>query len=189
MTKNKSFLKNWATEFAGLCIGFQILVKAFDKLPYFRHYPLSISFLIFAGLFVTIGSLLHHRLEKHIKHTHALFHCIEGVVMIISALLLFDKGKFRMPAFILFIGCLYIVLGILGYTLNKDNYKRLGRPILRWTGIVLLVFGVVAIGLNWNYDKDPWVFGIAALILLIGAFYSIFTDWILSQMGKFEAAE
>ena len=77
--------KNWAAEFAGICIGAQILSKAFDKLHDFSHYPVHVGFLFFAGVFVIVGSLFHRPLEKRIKNSHALFHLAEGLVMIVSA--------------------------------------------------------------------------------------------------------
>ncbi len=184
MTKNEIFFKRWAAEFAGLAIGLQILVKAWDKLPYFSHYPLHVGFLIFAGLFVTFGSIFHHLLEKRIKHVHALFHLIEGVVFIIIALILIEKGKFRMPAFLIFIGCLYVVLGAVNYKMNEENYMQFGKQLLKWLGFAFLAFGLSAIGLNWYYDKDEWVLGIAVLFILFGLFYLIFTDRILSKMKK-----
>lgn len=186
MKLNQTFIKKWSAEFGGLAVGIQILVKAFDKLPYFSHYPLHIGFLFSAGLFVIIGSIFHHLLEKYIKHSHALFHLIEGFVFIISALLLFEKGKIRLPAFIIFIGFIYLLIGVIGYKVSETNYKQISKPLFRWLGITFLLFGFIAMVINWNYDKNTWVFIIASLFVFIGLFYSFFTNRILIWIDKFD---
>jgi hypothetical protein len=188
MMQKRVFHKRLAEELAGLLIGIQILFKAIDKWPYFSHYPVHVSLLLLAGLFVTLGSLFHHLLEKRVKHVHALFHLIEGLVFMVIALLLFEKGKFRLPAFLFFIGFFYMILGVIGYRINKENYQRLGKLLVTWMGIAFFTFGLVAVVWNWNYDKDPWVFSVAALMVIVGFLYLLFTDWILKKMKKPETS-
>lgn len=182
MLKNKTFLKQWSAEIAGLVIGIQILVKAWEKIPYFSHNPLHVGFLFLAGLFVLVGSLLHHRLEKRIRNVHALFHLIEGCVFAVTALLFFEKGKFRMPVFLIFIGCLYVVLGVIELKMKDESDYKFGRRLLRGMGMILLAFGLTAIVWNGLDDKDPWVFGVSGLFVLIGLFYSIFSGWIVTRL-------
>ncbi len=176
-------------DFAGFLIGLQILIKAWDKLPYFVHYPFHVGFLLLAGLFVVLGSFFHHLLEKRVKKVHAFFHLMEGAAIIVSALLLFEKGKFRLPAFILFVGCLYLVLGVIGYKIDADNYQQLGRRLLKWVGLAFIVFGSLSVIWNWNYDKDPWVFIISGIFLLFGIFYFIFADWFMKRLAKAETEQ
>ena len=186
MKSIQTFVKHWAAEIAGVALGMQIIAKAFDKLPYFSHFPIHVGFLFFAGVFVTLGSLFHRLLEKRIKKIHPLFHLTEGLVFIISAVLLFEKGKLRMPAFILFIGFLYIVIGVMGYKLNETNFKRVGNKLFKWLGLFFLLFGSAAVFLNWNYDRDIWVFIISALFILFGLLYLIFTKKVLSLIEKMD---
>jgi hypothetical protein len=189
MAKSAGVHQTWMTEFGGICIGVQILAKAVDKLPLFSHDPVRVGFLFLAGLFVVLGSLFHKTLERRIRNTHSLFHIIEGVVMAVSAWILVDKGKFRLPAFIAFVGCLYVLLGVMGYVLNKSNYKKYGKPLLRSVGAAFFLFGLVAIIANLNYDKDPWVFGIAGMFVAIGVFYGAFTNWLFAKLEKIGAPE
>jgi hypothetical protein len=182
MLKNQIFLKQGAAEIAGLVIGIQILVKAWEKIPYFCHNPLHVGFLFLAGVFVMGGSIFHHKLEKRVRNVHALFHIIEGCVFVVTALLFFEKGRFRMPVFLIFIGCLYVVLGVIEFKMKDEKDIKFGRRMLRGMGVVFLAFGSSAIAWNWFDDKDPWVFGVSALFVLIGLFYLIFSGWIVARL-------
>ncbi len=186
MGKGRKEIVKWISEFAGIAIGIQILTKAFDKLHYFEESPIKVGFLFVAGIFVIVGSIFHHRLEKRIKNIHSLFHIIEGTVLAISAILLFEKGKIRLPAFILFVGVMYLVLGVIGSKINDTNYKKYSKPVLRWLGITFVLFGLIAIVINIFNDKDGWVFGVSVLFVLIGLFYSLFTEFILKKIEKME---
>jgi hypothetical protein len=53
-------------------------------------------------------------------------------------------------------------------------------------GITFLLFGFIAMVINWNYDKNTWVFIIASLFVFIGLFYSFFTNRILIWIDKFD---
>ena len=187
--KMNAFFQKLATEFAGFLIGVQILLKALDKMKYFSQYPAHVCFLFAAGLFVIAGSIFNAARRKESGHAHALFHIVEGVVIITSALILFEEGKFRMPAFLAFIGCLYVMMGMIGYKLNKDNYKQYGKSILRWVGSAFLVFGFTAVIWNWNYDKDKWVFGIGGMFILIGALYAFFAGRLISIFERAEKSK
>lgn len=182
--EKKNFLQKLATEFAGFLIGVQILLKALDKMKYFSEYPVHVCFLFAAALFVMAGSIYNGLKRKESAHSHALFHLIEGVVLVICAIILFEEGKFRLPAFIAFIGCLYVLMGIIGYKLNKDNFRQLGKPILRWVGSAFILFGLIAVIWNWNYDKDKWVFIISGMFILIGAFYAFLAGWLISRFER-----
>jgi FtsH-binding integral membrane protein len=180
---DKKKLQQRLPDIAAIFIGLQILAKAIDKAPYFFKHPFHVGFLFTAALFIIVGSIFHHHLEKRIKHVHAAFHFTEGLVLIIYALLLLEKGKFRLPAIIIFCGFLYMIMGLLGYILNQENIRQLGKPVLRSTGIVCLLFAVIAIALNFSHDKNIWVFVISVLFFALGIFYTAGADWIITKMS------
>jgi hypothetical protein len=186
MSEKKNFLTRFAPEFAGLCIGIQILLKWWSKLPHLSERPLHVGFIFLAGLFVTLGSVFHHRLEKRVRNVHALFHTIEGLVLATCAVLLFEEGKFRIPAFIFFIGCLYVVVGLVGYRINEGNWQRSGRRLLFGAGVACLLFGLTAIVLNLLHDANVWVFIIAAIFVSFGIIYTFFTDRVMARLQKWE---
>lgn len=179
-------VKNLArlADIPGILLGIQVLLKGVDKLPYFHHHPLHISFFFLAGGFIVSGSFLHHLLEKRIKNVHALFHLLEGVALATSALLLFEKGKLRMPLILLFLGCMYVVLGLISYRMNEGNRERLGKRLIKWFGLAFIVAGLIALFLNLRHDRNPWVFVIAGLFLACGLFYFLFSNWIATRLSR-----
>ncbi len=168
----------------GLLLGIQILLKGVDKLPDFGHHPLHVSFFLLAGGFVFAGSILHHLLEKRVKNVHALFHLLEGAALATSALLLFERGKLRMPLVLLLLGILYAVLGLVGLRLNRENSERIGRRLFRWVGVVFVAAGLVMAGLNVAHDRDVWVFIIAGIFLASGFVYLLFGNWLTARLGR-----
>ena len=183
MTRDSTQAVQWAAAIGGFCLGAQILTKAIDKLPHFSEHPFRIGFLLAAGAFVTAGSLAYHRLERRMPHLHGLFHLIEGCVLAVSASLLFEKGKIRMPLVILFLGILYVVLGATSYWITPRNQDRVGRRLLKWMGAAFLVAGGVACGLNLANDRDGWVFVIGALFLALGLLLTARPDWLMTRFG------
>jgi hypothetical protein len=152
----------------GLAIGTQILLKGVDKLPHFSEHPFQITFLLLAGGFVLVGSLVHERLERRVRSAHGLFHMIEGAVLVVSAVMLFEKGKVRLPLVILFAGCLYALSGAVASLVTPENRERVTRRLRRGIGVVLLLAGVASLGLNLRGDRDPWFFVIGGLFLAMG---------------------
>jgi MFS family permease len=183
MTRDSTQAVQWAAAIGGFCLGLQILVKASEKVPYFDEHPFRIGFLLAAGVFVTAGSLVFHRLERRMPHLHGLFHLIEGCVLVVSASLLFEKGKIRMPLVILFLGILYVVLGAATYWITPRNQDRVGRRLLKWMGTAFLGAGGLACGLNLANDRDGWVFVIGGLFLALGLLFTARTDWMMTRFG------
>ncbi len=171
----------WADRVAGLAVGTQILLKGADKLPHLSRHPFLVGFLFLAGAFVTVGSIAHERLERRIRNAHGLFHLVEGAVLVLSAVLLLEKGRLRLPLVLLLVGCLYAVSGAISYVLTPENRERVGRRFLRSVGVVLLLAGAALGGFTAVGDRDPWAFGIGGLFVVIGISMALFSDRLLRR--------
>ncbi len=174
----------WADRIAGLAVGTQILLKGVDKLPYLARHPFLVGFLFLAGAFVTVGSIAHERLERRVRNAHGLFHLIEGVVLVLTALLLFEKGKHRLPLVLLLVGCLYAVSGAVSYVLTPENRERVGRRFLRAVGVVLLLAGAALAGFTAFGDRDAWAMGTGGLLVGVGLSMTLLTDRMLRRFGR-----
>lgn len=170
------------TNLGGVAMGVQILVEGADKLTHFREFPFLVSFLFLAGIFIIAGTFLHTRLERKVKNVEALFHLIEGGVLMASALFLFEQGKVRMPIFILFMGILYVILGLVHYQMKNDNREKLARKLVYGLGLFFLLAGLLMIVTNFYVDRDGWVFGVGGLIFMVGLFYTLFGDKMVQRL-------
>lgn len=179
--KNK-FLARYASEIAGYILGFQILITALDQLEKFEVYPFKIGFLLAASICIIIGTLSIKKLKPFIKDIDAIFNIIEGAVSVVSAILLFEEGKVKIPFFIFFIGLFLIVFGIIRLKLKEENLHTLGRVFFRRAGFAFFIFGFAAIIFNTLADKDKWVYFSSLLFFAIGIFYTFFTDYLISKM-------
>jgi hypothetical protein len=165
--------KAWqrAVDIPALVIGVQILTKGWAKLDDFEHHRMLVACLLLTGAFVIVGSMVTVWLEKRIAHAHALFHAAEGMAFGISAIILFEKGKLRMPLLLLFIGCVYLVLGVFGYlesridTRQMERLAALGRLVL---AVAFLLAGILLAGSTAAGDRNVWAFGTSALLAAIG---------------------
>ena len=184
MTADRQKALSRLADLSGVLLGIQILAKGVDKLPYFSHFPLHVGFLLLAGGFVVVGSFLHHFLEKWVKNVHALFHLLEGAVLIVTALLLYEKGHVSLPLVLLLLGVVYAVVGLVSFRMNEQNRLRLGRSLLRWIGLAFLVAGTAMLVLNRQHGDDPWVYGAGGLFLVLGACYFFFNGWIMAKFPK-----
>lgn len=177
-----------AVDLPGLLLGFQILLEGWGRMPDFNRFPLPVIFLFLAGLFVVFGTLLRHRLEKRLKKIDALFHFTQGAVLIVSALILMEQGKIRIPMIILFTGFIYLILGLLSYHMNETNREQLGRRFMIGLGAGIMAAGLVLLAYTLNHDRDPWALGFSAFFLILGALYAFFGKAIvrrLSPKGKY----
>jgi hypothetical protein len=165
--------KAWqrAVDIPAVIIGVQIFTKGWTKLDHFGHHPMLVAFLLLTGAFVIIGSIVTAWLERRIAHAHALFHAAEGMAFGVSALILLEKGKLRMPLLLLFIGCVYLVFGVFGFlesrtdARQKERLAALGRLVL---AVAFLLAGILLAGSTAAGDRDVWAFGTSALLAAIG---------------------
>jgi hypothetical protein len=149
-------------------VGVQILTKGMAKLESLDHHPFIVTSLLLLGGFVFVAAFLPLWLEKRIQHAHALFHLAEGVAMSLSAVILFEKGKLRIPIILAFVGLMYVAVGFLE-SRSQARRERLAGPMLRGTGCVFLVGGVVLAGFTAFRDQDVWAYSASGLFVVLGA--------------------
>ncbi len=161
-------------------IGLQILLKGIAKLEGFSHHPFIVTSLFLLGAFVLSGAVLPLWLEKHYPRAHALFHVAEGVAVSLSAIILFEKGKLRIPIILLCTGILYVLVGYLE-SRPQAQRERLAGPMLRGIGVAFLLGGVSLALFTFRGDRDAFALGVAGLFVLIGGTLLLGSPWILRR--------
>jgi hypothetical protein len=169
---------------AGLAIGVQILVKAADKAEHFAEAPVKIVVLFLLGLFVIVGSAGHRRLEKRVRNAHALFHVLEGAALVVSAFILFEKGRMRLPLVLLTLGLLFGAFGAVAFRITPENWKSRCRLLMRGIGLAALAGGAALAAFTLANDRDPWAMGCGALSMGVGCLALFHADGFLARMGK-----
>ncbi|MBP7865632.1 MAG: hypothetical protein KA419_06745 [Acidobacteria bacterium] len=169
---------------AGLAIGLQILVKAADKAEHFAEAPVKIVVLFLLGLFVIVGSVGHRRLEKRVRNAHALFHILEGAALVVSAVILFEKGRMRLPLMLLILGLLFGAVGAVAFRITPENWKSRSRLLMHGIGLAALAGGAALAGFTMANDRDPWAMGCGALTMGVGCLALFHADGFLARMGK-----
>jgi len=167
-SKGMDKLRSLAMDIPAAVIGFQILIKALEKLEDLHPHPLVVAALFLLGGFVLVAALLPIWMGKRLPHAHALFHLAEGVAMSLSALILFEKGGLRIPTILVGAGLLYVAAGYLE-SRPAGRREQLARPILTAVGCFILAGGVVLAVYTAVHDRDAWALGASGLFVVIGA--------------------
>jgi hypothetical protein len=149
-------------------VGVQILLKGWEKVADFGHHPFLVSLLLFLGGFVMVGAFLTLWLEKRIENAHALFHAAEGIAMSLSAIVLLEKGRVRIPLLLLFAGLCYLVIGIVE-SRTASQRARLAGPMVMSFGCAFLAAGLILAGVTALHDRNAWALGVAGILVAIGA--------------------
>jgi hypothetical protein len=102
-------------------IGLTLLSKGWEEAEHLDRFPVRVVFIFLAAVFVIVGTTFHHLLENKVKNSAGLFHILEGVVEIMCASILLEKGKHWIPAFLAFIGLYYLSQGLVQFLTNDDN--------------------------------------------------------------------
>ncbi len=150
-----------------IIIGLQILLKGIDKLEGFGHHPVVVTALLALGGFILVAAFLPLWLEKRVAHAHAIFHLAEGVAMSLSALILFEKGKLRIPVILICVGILYVLVSYME-SRPKAQQQKLAGPMLRGVGGAFLAGSLVLAVYTAMHDRDVFAFGAAGLFAIIG---------------------
>jgi hypothetical protein len=148
-------------------IGVQILLKGWEKLADFGHHPFIVTVLLLLGSLVTFGAFVTLWLEKRLKSAHALFHVAEGVAISLSAVVLFEKGKLRLPLVLLLAGLCYIVAGIVE-SRPPARRAQLAGSMMRAFGWVFLAAGLALGASTAFHGRDVGALGAAAVITGVG---------------------
>lgn len=121
-----------------------------------------------AGLFVILGAALHRRIAKKIRNFAELFHVLEGLVEIVCASILLEKGKHWIPVFLAFIGLFYLSQGLTQFLTKEKNREKVLVQFRTIQGIVFIAFGAATAALNVLTDRKIEVYGAAAALALGG---------------------
>ena len=145
MEEKKQYAKSeFIAKFADYAIGFTVLVKGWAEAEHIRHFPFRVVFILLAGAFIILGASFSHFFEKRIRNFSGLFHLLEGIVEIIVATILLQRGSYWIPIFLAFIGLVYFSMG-LAQLLAEEGEKK--GAMLRLRGVLAIVFIVFGTGI------------------------------------------
>ncbi len=154
-------------------VGFVILVKAYAKL---EHHPDKLGEVIMialAGIFIILGTIFHHRLEKRIRNFTATFHIAEGLALIFIGFIFLREGGSRLQYFYFFLGFVYVIIGSIFLFAREERKERLKFQVQLWIGVAFLAAGAVTFLLNRTPNGSPWadftalVFAGAGLMMIV----------------------
>jgi hypothetical protein len=150
-----------------LFIGVQILAKGWEKLAHFDQHPFAVWFLFLLGGVVVSGSLLTLWLERRLESSHGLFHVAEGVAIVLSAIVMIEDGRLRMPLVLLFAGLAYVASGAFE-SLPRSRRECYVGLFQRAFGVAFLVASLALAGATILHDGDAWALGAAGVIASVG---------------------
>lgn len=154
-------------------IGFVILAKGYAKLEHHHGRFGEIILIFLAGIFIILGTALHHRLEKWIRNFTATFHVAEGLALIFIGVIFLREGGSQLQYFYFFLGVVYLVIGLLFFFVKDENKERLRAWVQLWIGIAFLAAGFLTFLLNRIYAGSSWanvvslVFAGAGLVMIV----------------------
>jgi hypothetical protein len=180
MTTAQQKLGSLTFDIPAIFIGLKIVVEGVERLEGIDHHPLIASSLLFLGVLVLATAFLPLWLEKRLASAHALGHMAEGIAIALSAILLFEQGRLRMPIVLLGTGLLYLVAGYL-HSRPPARREQLAGPTLAAIGYFLVAGGVVLAGFTAFGDRDPWAFGASGLFVVMGTALLLARPWLLRQ--------
>jgi len=150
-------------------VGLTLVLKGIDLAKHFSGHPFTVIFLFCAGTFIILNAVFHQALEKNKPHFIALFHCAEGIFLILIAMVLLERDS-RQPFLFFFAGGAYLALG--SYELFKDaaEKKDLLRFFLTVPATVFLTAAGIALAVNLVGANNTWVYFTAGVLAVSGMF-------------------
>ena len=98
---------------------FVVLLKGFDKLVVPGKVGYAVV-LIVIGLIILLGTILHHRFEKIVKHFHGIVALLEAITMAIVGYLYLKDGKELVQYACFFATGMFLIAAILHFTKSKS---------------------------------------------------------------------
>jgi|GEM_PF-4211676 len=150
-----------------ILVGLVLFFMGMDKAAHFHEHPKTVLFLFAGVLLIILGTVLEHRIAHRFHHFPSLFHVVEGIALILISLLLFEKES-RITAFQLFLGGVYLLIGVSGIFITADNRERVGerlRIILGWSFVGA---GFSSIGYYFFRPSTLWIVGFGSILLIVG---------------------
>jgi ABC-type multidrug transport system fused ATPase/permease subunit len=154
--------------FAEYAIGISLLAKGWDEAAHFSDFPFRVIFIFLAGIFIIVGTKLRRRIEKKIRNFSGFFHVLEGLVEIACGSIMLEKGKHFIPAFLAFIGLIYLSRGLTQLLTNDDNRELAFMRLRLILGIAMIVFAVSMAGINALTDRNIAVFLVTPILVAGG---------------------
>jgi hypothetical protein len=151
-------------------IGLILLSKGWDEVEHFSRFPVWVAFIFLAAVFVIVGTMFHDRLERKVKNSAGLFHILEGVVEIICATVLLEKGKHWLPIFLVFLGLCYLSGGLVQFLTGAENLERAQRRLRIFQAIAFIIFAVATSVFNSLADGEPMVYLTDGVFVAAGIF-------------------
>jgi hypothetical protein len=150
-------------------VGLTLVLKGIDLAEHFSGYPFTVIFLFCAGTFIILNAVFHRALEKNKPHFIALFHCAEGIFLILIAMVLLERDS-RQPFLFFFAGGAYLALGSFELFRDAAEKKDLLRFFLTVPATVFLAAAGIALAFNLVGANNTWVYFTAGVLAVSGMF-------------------
>ncbi len=148
--------------------GLTLLSKGWEEAEQFTEFPAWVIFIFAAGIFVILGTTFEEKLEHKIKSAGGLFHVLEGVVEIIGAAILLNRGKHWIPLFLGFIGLIYLSGGLVELLTRPERKEIAERRLRMVQAIAFIVFAVVMAVWTTLLDRQVMVYVMAVVLIAAG---------------------
>ena len=149
-------------------IGLILLSKGWEEAEHLEQFPVRVVVIFLAAVFVIAGATFHRQLERRIKNSTGLFHILEGVVEIICATILLEKGKHWLPIFLAFLGLFYLSGGLVQLLTGAENRERAERRLRMCQAVAFIVFAVATALATSLTDREPMVYLMDVFFVAVG---------------------
>jgi hypothetical protein len=171
MEKAKQDAKQeFIAKIADYAIGVTLLTKGWEEAEHIRHFPLRVAFIFLAGAFIIAGTSFSHFLEKRIRNFSGLFHLLEGIVEILVATILLQRGRHWIPVFLAFVGLMYVSIGLVQLLAGEGKQKEAMMRLRTAFGSAFIVFGASVAAINALTEPKLPVMICSALLVIMGIF-------------------
>lgn len=172
MEKEKQDAKSaFIARIADYAIGFTVLAKGLEEAEHIRHFPFRVVFVFLAGAFIIVGASFSHFFEKRIRNFSGFFHLLEGIVEMIVATILLQRGRHWIPVFLAFIGLVYFTIGVVQLLADAGKQKEVMLRLRGILAVVFIVFGTAVAAFNALTEPKLPVMICCLLLVIIGIFF------------------